>query len=571
MKPFFHILYTMPFFISVLIISGCFKDSNLNVDNLAAVSGDATFASEATADLFLNDVYLNLPDLNNNIFDPFDNWSDNGMCGFDWTSTTFALRDMANTLNASSDVGLCTSGDAVSWMYWYRLYLNVRKCNVYIQGVQSSTTLSQDYKNKRLGEVYTIRAYFYQLLWQFFGGVPLISRPDSQTTEGDSVMHPRATSDETYHFIIADLDSAIQLLLPNTGNTGGGRVTQGAALTLKGWVQLVYASPLHNTDNDASRWAAAAATNKQVMEMGYSLYPKYDELFLATGNNNNEGIFYQEYLTNTKPSNIIFFQGPQTAGTLNIAWGGANPTQDLVDDYAMANGKAIGDAGSGYDPNNPYASREPRFYQSILYSGSIFDNLIFTTYTGQLNNVSANNPIDLSDGNDITNTGYALRKRIDTTSNFLGGVGSSQNYYYFRYADVLLNYAEAENEAAGPDASVYAALDEIRARAGVPTISDVYPGVSQNAMRDIIHRERRIELAFEDKRYWDLLRWKIAEVNLNHPEHAMHIIANGNSLSYSVIDAPRGERSFDASKNYVLPIPQDVLSQNPKLVQNPGY
>lgn len=554
----------------ILALSGCKKDSSLDVNNLSAVSSDVTWSSESTADLFLNDIYNSCPDLNSGVFDPFDNWSDNSMCGFSWTPTGSVIRDMT-TLTPSSDVSVSWNGPGPQWLYWGTLYGNIRKCNVFIRNVAASSALSQTYKDIRLGEAHVLRAYYYHLLWMFFGGVPIITKPDNRNTDGDAVIHPRSSFAETFTFLQADLDSAIQLLKPHTGNSGKGRVTLGAALTIKGWVELFYASKLNNPSNDPARWAAAAATCKKVMQLGYSLYPRYDELFFSTGNNNNEGIFYRQYIPVTKGSNIISYQGPQTIGNNVLSWGGSNPTQELVDDYAMANGKAITDPGSGYDAANPYQNREPRFYQSIIANGSTFAGQPYDTYTGQLNGVSANNPIDLADANDLTNTGYSMRKRMDTTVNINLWGGSGQNYYYFRYAEVLLNYAEAQNEAVGPDASVYAAMDEIRTRAGIPTLSVTYPGLSKDQMRTIIRRERRVELAFEDKRYWDLLRWKIAEVNLNRPLHAMHIKSTGSSLSYTVIEAPRGNRVFNAARNYLLPIPQNAISQNSALTQNPNY
>jgi len=169
-----------------------------------------------------------------------------------------------------------------------------------------------------------------------------------------------------------------------------------------------------------------------------------------------------------------------------------------------------------------------------------------------------------------------MKKAIDTTVNPWQGGASSETYYYFRYAEVLLNYAEAQNEAVGPDASVYEALDQVRTRAGIPTFTTVYPGVTQARMRDLIRRERRVETAFEGKRYFDLLRWKIAEVNLNHVMHGMRLDPKaGGGYTYTLINAvPSGspQWSFDASKNYLLPIPLSIISQNPKeLTQNPNY
>jgi hypothetical protein len=457
------------------------------------------------------------------------------------------------------------------WLDWGTLYKNIRKCNVFIDGVTKSG-LTQVYKDKRLGEAKVLRAFFYQNLWILYGGVPVITKPDNRNTDGDAIFHARAGFDSTFTFLESELTAAAQLLKPNSGNDGQGRITQGAALTLKGWIELFYASPLNNAGNTVSRWAAAAATNKQVMQLGYALYPKYDELFLTTGNTNNEGILYREYLTVKQGSNIIGYQGPNYVGTNWLSWGGSAPTQELVDDYAMANGKAITDAGSGYNPQNPYANREPRLKQSILYNGNTFNGIPFLSAVG-----SGLNEIDLADAGDNSNTGYCTKKRMDTTVNIFQGGASAQNYYYFRYAEVLLNYAEAQNEAVGPDASVYKALDEIRTRAGIPVFSAVYPGASQATMRALIRKERRIELALEGKRYFDLLRWKLAETNLNHVMHGMKITSDGSgNYTYTVVSAiPSGapQWSFDASKNYLLPIPLNALGQNPSLKghQNPGY
>jgi len=567
-------IHKSKFFLQVVICaalwSGCTKDSFLEVPNASAVASDAAFSTESSADLVLNDIYSNLPDFNNFIFEPFDTWSDDLMTGFNWNTSSQIARSKSN-INSTTVLYYDWSG-ATMWLDWNTLYKRVRKCNLFIDGVENSATLSEEYKNKRIGEAKVLRAFFYHHLWILYGGVPVITKPDNRNTDGDAIFHPRASFDETFTFLENELTDAANALPDNTGNDGNGRMTKGAALTLKGWIELVYASQLNNSNNDLSRWAAAAATNKQVMQMGYSLYPKYDELFLTTGNDNNEGILYREYLTIKQGSNIIGYQGPNYVGAQWLSWGGSTPTQELVDAYSMANGKAITDDGSGYDPAHPYANREPRFRQSVLYNGNTFNGTVFLSAVG-----SGNNAIDLADATDNTNTGYCTKKRMDTTVNVFQGGASAQNYYFFRYGEVLLNYAEAQNEAVGPDASVYEAMDEIRTRAGIPTFSDVYPAATQAEMRELIRRERRVELAFEGKRYFDLLRWKIAEVNLNHVMHGMKIESNGSGgYTYTKISAvpfSAPQWSFDASKNYLLPIPLDALGQNPELKghQNPGY
>ena len=255
------------------------------------------------------------------------------------------------------------------------------------------------------------------------------------------------------------------------------------------------------------------------------------------------------------------------AGSASLAgWGMLNPTQELIDDYAMANGKVISDPTSGYDPTDPYTDREPRFYETIVYDGSLYKPgfPIITTRVG------GTDPIDQS-GFTSTVTGYFTKKRIDPTvdiSSNYGAQSSYQNYTFFRYAEVLLSYAEAQNEATGPDQTVYDAVDEVRARGG---LSGLPTGLSQADMRTAIRRERRVELAFEDKRFWDLIRWRIAEVNLNNPLHGMLIEDVGGTLTYTVVPAAGGDRKFTASKNYLFPIPQEALDKNTKLVQNPNY
>jgi hypothetical protein len=344
-----------------------------------------------------------------------------------------------------------------------------------------------------------------------------------------------------------------------------GKVGKGAALVIKGWCELY-----------AGKYADAAATNKKIMdELPYELDPDYAALFLTKGGASKEAILYREYNPpgQGKGAFLDGTIGPTfTKDGAETSWGGINPTQELVDDYAMDNGKVISDPTSGYNPQKPYEHREQRFYQSIVYDGSYFYNDTIYTRRG----IGSKNEIDLTDRDDASQTGYYMRKRLDDKSLVLGaanwgGYTSYQNYIIYRYAEVLLNYAEAQNEVAGPDASVYDAVNKIRNRSALPNLP---AGLSQDAMRTAIRRERRIEFAFEDKRFWDLLRWRIAEVNLNRPLHGISITVGANGvLQYAPIPAKGGDRKFYAGKNYLFPIPQSVIDKNPQLQghQNPGY
>jgi hypothetical protein len=433
---------------------------------------------------------------------------------------------------------------------------------LFIKNVQTST-LPDDFKKLRIAETKFLRAYFYHLLWMTYGGVPVITEVLNSAEMGDDIFRPRNTFDETYKFIRDEL-TAVSADLPTTP-AQAGRVTKGAALALKGWVEMF-----------ANKYSDAAVTYKQIIDdMGggkvYQLFPDYQQFFMPENNTNKEGIFYRQYVPRVNGGSLEgIWAATFTKGGAETAWGAAGPTQELVDDYCMANGKPITDPTSGYDPQKPYKNREPRFYQSIVYDGSYYYNDTIKTRQG----IGSPNEIDFSDKNDATQTGYYLRKRmnekIPAGADSWGGNTGGQNYYFFRYAEVLLSYAEAKNEVSGPDASVIAALDEVRTRAKIPGIQETYGNLTKDQMRVVIRRERRIELAFEEKRYWDLIRWKIAVEKLNGDLHGMLIKKVGGVWTYTPSATPGGKRTFN-EKNYLFPIPTSAMVTNSKLTQNPGY
>ena len=541
-------LYTLIFLVSMGSFS-CKKslDEQLSITPHDRLTDESVWSSTSTADVFLNSIYGYLPD-GNNWYDPFDNWSDNSICGYSWVvSRTEAAQ--ANYTPATLNF------DQLPYS-WSALYVDVRACNVFIKNV-SASALDTGYKRQRVAEARFLRAYFYQELWMLYGGVPILTDPLDISVQGDSIFKARNTADETFTFITTEL-ATIADDLPITASESG-RATKGAALTLKGWVELF-----------DHQYAASAATNKQVMDMAvYSLFPDFGSLFLPANNGNNEGIFYREYVPRVIGGRCDSYDGATfTAGGVETSWGGVNPTQELVDDYDMDNGLPITDPASGYDSQHPYVHREKRFYQSIVYDGSYWYN--DTIYTRQ--GIGSPNEIDLSDHSDAGQTGYYQRKGLNDqitlgADNWNSG-SSGQSYYYFRYAEVLMNYAEAQNEAIGPDASVYSAINQVRTRAQLP---DLTPGLSQDAMRTAIRRERRVEFAFEGKRWWDLIRWNIAHINLNKQLHGISIKSNGGVLTYTPVTTPGGDHQFDASKNYLFPIPQSAIDQNKNLTQNPNY
>lgn len=513
------------------------------------VTDNTLWGSTGNADLFLNNIYASLPDPYN-VLESEDTWTDNAMAGYvHYFSRAVYARSVYTPTNAPS--------------YWNN-YTNIRKCNVFISKVEASS-LPDAWKSQRLAEARFLRAFFYQLLWTHYGGVPIITDVLNSTEQGDEIFRARNTDAETFQFIV-DECAAIAEDLPVKSDAG--RATKGAALTLKGWCELFAASPLKNPENNLQKWATAAATNRMVMDLGvYDLFPDLETLFFEENNHNEEVIFDRSYLGGTNlGSSKEGLWGIRNVGGAQVGYGGVNPTQELVDEYAMANGLPITDPASGYDPQNPYANREKRFYQSIIHDGSTWLGFEMIMKQG----VGSKNATDLTNGSGAgPNTGYALRKGLDpkyavSGSNHL----NSASYIIFRYAEVLLSYAEAQNEAVGPDQSVYDAVNEVRDRSDLPGLP---LGMSQDEMRVAIQRERRVELAFEEKRWYDLIRLKQAEEKLNTSLHCMVIEKENGIWVYKVMPAADGGRIFYPEKNYVLPIPQDAIDKNTKLIQNPNY
>lgn len=445
---------------------------------------------------------------------------------------------------------------------WARSYRSIRECN-YALSVINGLPLSAGHKNKLIGELEFIRAFRYQDLIRNYGGVVLMGDKVTELTDNlqDPSLFNRASITESITYASSQLDDAASRLPVDNGTSWAlGRATKGAALALKSRLLLYAASPLYN----AGTWQAAAAAAKAVMDLGkYSLFQGgYGQLFLTP--NSNEIIFERLFYPVTAAHlPIELDNGPNSYG----GYGGNVPLQNMVDAYPMSNGKPITDPASGYDSQNPYVNRDPRFYATILYNGAPYrGNVVQVFLPGGKDSNQGPNPQNAS------KTGYYLRKFAnDNYSITNSSEAGAQPWIYFRYAEILLNYAEAQNEAVGPDASVYQAINTIRQRASVnmPALS----GLSQNDMRTAIRNERQIELAFEEHRFYDVRRWKIADQTENVPAYGVAVginTANASGYSYAPKIALTG-RAFQ-SQHYWLPIPlAEIQASNGQLKQNPGY
>jgi hypothetical protein len=452
---------------------------------------------------------------------------------------------------------------------WARSYRGIREVNLALQNI-SLTPLTEERRNRLIAELRFIRAYRYFDLLKGFGGVSIIG--DRVTTLEDddfSELYDRSSISETVDYITSELDAVIPALPASPGGDWQrGRATSAAAMGLKSRLLLYAASPLYTDGvSDASKWQAAADAAKDVMDLNTfhlvedldtNRAENYRKLFISAPG--AEDIFFREYSATSRAMAMERMNAPNGYG----GWGGNCPMQNLVDDYEMANGLPIEDGASGYNPQEPYKGRDPRFYASILYNGAQYRGRAVETFLpGGKDSPAGNEPWNTSP------TGYYLRKFLKETVdiNDFNSMGTSP-WRYIRYAEILLNYAEAQNESAGPDQSVHDAVNAVRNRAGLP---DLPAALSQAQMRDRIRNERRVELAYEEHRYFDVRRWMIAEEVEAEPARGVSITKNGDgSFTYAPKIALSG-KTF-SPKHYWFPIPiEEINASNGAIEQNPFY
>ena len=510
----------------------------LDKQPLEEIGEDLVWSDVKLANLYLNDVYLNLP---GGLWRNLDCATDLGDDGHEWAPAQSWNTGDVNPFNDSFDA-------------WASSYSQIRKTNLVLENaakLKGEPTAIDQLK----GQAYFLRAYFYSVLINFYGGVPII---DKAQVIGDSLSVSRNTYDECLNFILADIDKAVALLPESWEGADVGRATKGAALALKSRELLFAASPLHNPSNDMSKWQKAADAAKAIIDMGiYSLYPDYYKLFHV--DNNEEVIFDIQYGYPTRTQNIEYRTNPQGFGG---SYGMTRPSEDLVECYEMSSGKSIFDPTSGYDLQNPYVDRDPRFYASILYNGSPWRGKILETYVDGLSGPGAQDQYATS----VSMTGYYSRKFITETNINAYTIDKSQeNWILMRYAEVLLNYAEAElNLGNESEAKTY--MNMIRARAGMPEIPSSETGEELMAR---YRNERKIELSFEEIHFFDVRRWMVGPEEVGTPIHKMHIIDNGDGTFTFDVEEMEDRAWRDAF--YYLPIPGDERQKNKNLDQNPGW
>ena len=444
---------------------------------------------------------------------------------------------------------------------WNQEYKVIRKCNIIIErapGVEERI-LSATEKKRVEAEARFLRAFCHFELARTFGKAPLIVKAQSLT---DELQVAPSSFADIVKFVKEECDLYADNLPLSYSDDEAGHATKGAFLALKSRALLYLASPLNSSD-DSRKWADAAQAAQDVMDLDiYKLYKLTDTPYRSMAFDktaaNKEVIFERRFTFPEAPHNIhmMWSLDAVDAGS----WNGLYPTQNLVDAYETVNGKLTTDpTNTMYNKQDPYTKRDARFYQSILYNGSTWDTHRMSMVTNTVD-PSKNGSCKPQLGK--ARCGYGPKKfieELDPSTNLYGGYAQSNNWPYIRYAEVLLNYAEAKNEElAAPDPSVYLAINEVRSRSGQP---DLPSGLSKIEMRERIKNERRIELLLEEHRFYDLRRWKDGDV-LAEPIMGMNIYDDNVTLRYEVSKVE--DRIFNGT-HYYLPIPLKEQEKNPLL------
>jgi hypothetical protein len=491
----------------VFTISSCKKEF-LNTLPLGATS-DATFwTSFANANTWINYAYLSLPSASDYIFD--------------------SMSDDCVGAGGLVAQGLQVPTSSIINAKWN--YAPIRQCFELLAHLDQIPNLTPDQKNGLAGQARFIMSFKYFEMITLYGDIPFFDKV-VPLSESDVPKTDKAT---ILTYVLNQLDLAVAELPASWAASESGRATKGAALALKARICL------YN-----GKWTDAVTSAQAVMDLGtYTLHPNYSEVFQTAFNNKTkEVILAFQYAKDLFTHTLCFSYGFYTIGGTSSSL----PTPDLVNSYECADGLPINESPL-YDPMHPFANRDPRFHMNFI--------LPFENFNGQVYD-----PVKNINDRNAAKTYIYFRKYI---SDMLPQQRTMwDNWNILRYAEVLLTFAEAKNEASGPDNSVYNAIDLIRKRAGMP-VNDRSRYNTQDKLREAIRNERRVEFAGEGLRYFDILRWKTAEKVLNKVVYSFEI---PGVLPIKNIET----RVFDPSKDYLWPIPQFAIDNAKQLKQNPAW
>ena len=487
-----------------------------------------------------------------------------------------SASDEAEQTSASNTViyfnkGILNSSVNPLWTYYNNCYEGIRAANYFLDYVADGKGVALLQKNRNLttdavnyardlaslnwyiAEAHVARAYYYAELIKMYGGVPIVEK--TQEAAGGAMV-PRSSYEDCVEYIVKEIDDWKDQLSTSWKENAGyeGRLTKGAALAIKARVLLYAASPLHNPSHKIEKWQRAAKAASDLLSdplLTYGLHTDYASYFRGSNSLTSKESIYIVRRANTNDMEKNNYPIATSGGKSGVC-----PTENLVSAYEY-----IGAA----NPSDPYANRDPRLQASVVVNGSEWNGRTIAEAAGETD--------DMANAN-ASKTGYYLKKFLTDNLNLTLDQKAQHNWVAYRCGEVLLNYAEAMNEAYGPSVvppgypmSAKAALQQVRDRASLslPPIASA----SIDSFREVVKHERRVELAFEDHRYWDLLRWKDAATVLNSPVQGVKISKTGSTYSYKVVDV--ATRTF-RNENYYLPFMRsEIQNSGGTLEQNPGY
>jgi hypothetical protein len=555
------------FILTVSFLLAC-NDDNLDVSPQDRISEDAVWGDENLIKAYHNALY-------NAIYHGFNihmlsKATDEAYCAINF--------DIGNVPQGTLTPDNVTSVADSHWtgggnLYiWNSAYRDIRKVNIFLEKMSGDQILIED-KARLVAEAKFLRAYVYLMLVIRFDGVPIVTQSYNL---GDDVAFTRSSFEDCVEFIDGDLTEAMADLPDRyeSANANFGRATVDACNALRSRLFLYAASPLFNESGEEAKWQRAADAAEALLSNGYDLHPDYTTLFnQPSGTVNNELIFVRNFSVSNSHSAPMHNLN-RRYGAYGGWWASNGPSQNLVDDYDMTNGeppfiypggvKTINPA-SGYDPQSPYENRDPRFDATILHDGSIYHGDTFEMWISSDGESWGFDSYKQSGDNPRSN--YVLKK-------FMPGDGvplSWQQPYtnpwiVFRLGEIYLNYAEAKFEL-GDEATCREYISKVRERVGMPPIED---DVTGEELRRRLYNERRIELAFEEHRYWDVRRWKIAMDVENQPIMGMDIVKDVDTDEKTYVPVQLLERNFE-NKMHLLPLEANEVLRNPGMGQTKGW
>lgn len=493
----------------------------------------------------------------------------------DLAETSYATGGVRTTFNIGNYYG---SGGASelsgTWEHYYR---GIRKCNMIltrIESVPKNIDLKEDeyikHKTYIISEARFLRAWFYWELFLRYGPIPIVTEVLDPNGDLLSNYTTRPSIKEyVVDFVLKELsecEKGLMVYKDASDKDVAGRIGQPMARALYSRIMLYMASPRYSSESSIT-WQQAADAAKDFIEIYGSNYS------LMQGTDSKTALTNAWLLTPYEESNkeMIFYRNDGTISWNNIRYdvpvgeggnGGLCPSQNLIDMYDMIDGSSpfqeydetgapvyngvnpSVNAASGYSDANMWANRDGRLAASILHNGVSWGNGVINVVKGQRDNPVGNA--------NATPTGYYVRKYMPETILSANHSGNSRRLWtIIRYAEILLNYAEAVNEVQGPCKEVYDQLDLIRHRAGITgNVADRTDLNTKEKMRNFIRKERTVELAFEEHRAWDVRRWNVAEEALGRNIIGIDVAANG-TITRKVAQ----ERVFQ-KKMYLYPIPE---------------